>query len=114
MRDERAVVDKERKDMTREIEERNRELTEYFEHNDLTQMRVEGAGLFFISHTSMPQIQDVEVVQQWLKDRDDLDVIMTFNQAKFKSYYNELLENNEELPPEVNQFVKTEIRMRKA
>jgi len=113
LRDKRAELDVERKKMTEELEKRNAELVEYFEHNDLQQMRLEGAGLFYVARTSFPEIEDKQAVQEWLEAKGDLDLIMTFNTSKFRAYFNEKVENNDDLPPKCNQFIKTEIRMRR-
>ena len=90
------------------------DLTEYFDVNEMQNIKLEGVGMFYMQRTAFPQMEDPEAVKQWLKVKGDLDHLMSFNSNKFKAYWKELLESGEELPPDTKEFIKTEIRMRRS
>lgn len=95
-----------------EIDEINEQVTEYFIANGLQNMNYDGK-LFFLFTSNNPNIEDPEACKAWLAARGDLEMLLSFNTNKFKAYFKEKLENNEELPVGVKQFVQTEVRVRK-
>jgi len=114
LRNERAELDKQAKDIKEQESILNAECTEYFELNDQQSINIEGYGMFYVNREIYPKVEDKEAVEAWLEGRGDLELIRTFNTNKFKAYFKELVAENEELPPNTTQFVKTEIRMRSA
>lgn len=114
LRTERAELDKQSKDIKREEEFINAEVTEYMDMTGQQSIDLEGYGKFYLNREIHPNITDREAVEQWLEGKGDLDLIMTFNTNKFKAYFKEKVAENEELPPGCEQFVKTEVRMRRS
>ena len=101
------------KDLNVDLDCLNNELVEYFQDNDLKNLKLDGLGMFYMAHTSRPNVEDPLVVGEWLKDKGDYDAMMSFNTKKFQEYYNELLDAGQPLPPGVKQFIKAEVRMRR-
>lgn len=114
LRTRRLELDKESKDIKEKEGLLNAELTEYFEVTGQQSIDLEGYGKFYLNREVYPHIQDQDSLEVWLDGQGDLELIKTFNSNKFKAYYKERLANNEELPPFCDQFVKTEIRMRRS
>jgi len=112
LRTERAELDKASKELKEQEEAVNFEVAEYFEMTGQQSIDLEGYGKFYLNREIYPSITDKEAVEKWLEARGDLDLVKTFNTNKFKAYYKEKVENNDELPPSCEQFVKTEVRMR--
>lgn len=112
LRTERAELDKQSKDLKMQVDLLNAEVTEYFELTGQQSISIEGYGMFYVNREVYPNVEDKEIVEKWLEERGDLELIKTFNTNKFKAYFKELVAENAELPPSTSQFVKTEIRMR--
>lgn len=96
-----------------ELERLNQDVTEYFEAHRIQMIHIEGVGKFYLNRTLYPAIEDVEKCHAWLKERGLYEMLLSFNTNKFKGFYKERLENGEELPEGVNQFFKTDVRLRK-
>lgn len=111
LREEKRAIAVQEKDNNKKIEEINKELVSYFEENNLTQLRVE-FGLFFIESKNRPNIENFDEVKAWLEERKEYDMMLTFNTNKFKGYYNELLSNNQPLPPGVKQYIQKTVKVR--
>lgn len=114
LRDEKDRLASELKVVNDQLDLLNGELTIFFESNDMDQHRVPEVGLFFLHHTSRPTVDDPEVCKAWLAEKGDLEMLLSFNTNKFKAYWKEKVENREETPPGVSEFIQTEVRMRKA
>jgi hypothetical protein len=112
LRTERSELEKKAKDLKEQEELLNTDVTEYFEMTGQQSIDLEGYGKFYLNREIYPNVTDMEAVQDWLDNRGDLDLIMTFNTNKFKAYFKEKVANNEELPPCCEQFVRTKVRMR--
>lgn len=93
-----------------EIEELVEACADYFEMSDEPRMSIAGLGTFTPTATSYPKIVDDRAVE-WLRERGELEMLMSFNTKKFQSYYKELMETGEETPPGVETFVKRNIRL---
>lgn len=102
------------KNLNVDLDSLNNELVEYFQDNDLKNLKLDGLGMFYMAHTSRPNVEDPLTVGDWLKEKGDYDAMMSFNTRKFQAYYNELLDAGQPLPPGVKQFIKAEVRMRRA
>jgi len=113
LRTERSELEKLVKDLKEKEGLINFEVTDYFEMTGQQSIDLEGYGKFYLNREIYPSITDRDVVEQWLAERGDLELVKTFNTNKFKAYYKEKVENNDELPPSCDQFVKTEVRMRR-
>lgn len=96
-----------------ELECLNQDVTEYFEAHRIQMIHLEGIGKFYLNRTLCPSIEDVEKCHTWLKERGLYEMLLSFNTNKFKGFYKERLENGEELPEGVNQYFKTDVRLRK-
>jgi len=92
----------------------NFKIREEFERMGIQNMTVPEVGKFFLRSETHPTVESQEALINWLKERDDYDMLLSFNTNKFKSYYKELLKNNEELPLGVTQFIKTDVVVHKA
>jgi len=101
------------KEVNEQLGKVNGELVEYFQDNNLENMKIEGMGLFYLASKCYPAIKDKEELVAWLKQNDAYETMVSINSRRFGAYYNELLESEQPLPPGVEQFMKTEIRLRK-
>lgn len=110
--DRKTELNNQKTEVQKQIDTVNAEVTEYFEINEIQNMRLVGYGMFYVKRTEFPQIQNPDAVKAWLKERGDLDMLMSFNTNKFKAYWKE--QNAEGIVmPDVNTFIKTEVGMRK-
>lgn len=114
LRDQKSNLKMELKGIDEELLDHNAKVVDFFEANKLQSMKMTGVGNFFLNRELYPRIEDKEIVMDWLKKQGDLDLIMTFNTNKFKAYYKERIENKDSLPDGVEQYIKTDIRVRKA
>ena len=114
LRDTKKNLKAEIQDIDSQLQDLNVKVVDFFEAQKIQSMKLEGVGHFFLNRELYPQVEDKELVMAWLKKEGDLDLIMTFNTNKFKAYYKERLENKQELPENVRQYIKTDIRVRKA
>ena len=114
LQDDKEILAEQTKKLNKEIGSLQYELVEYFDMNEMQNIKIDGAGMFYIQRTALPQIDDPEAVKTWLGERGDLEHLMSFNANKFRAYWKEKIEQGEEVPPNVTQYIKTEIRMRKA
>ncbi len=114
LRAKKTELKEELKTLEKEMGELNKEATEYFEMNDMDKISIANLGTFYVNREVYPNVDDLVQCKNWLIDKGDLEMLLTFNKSKFKAYYKERLENDQALPPGVTNFVKTEIRMRKA
>jgi len=113
LRDEKEELNNRIKGVDEALDKINTELVVEFERLNLQQLKIDGLGMFYLEHKTLPNIEDPEACKAWLRARGDLDMLLTFNQMKFKAYYREKLELNESLPDGVSQYVATHIRVRK-
>ena len=113
LRDAKRDYNDEIKKINEELDELNKETVEYFDAHDLQNMKLDKIGMFYIQRSVFPSIDDRESCENWLREKDDLDMLMSFNSNKFRAYYKEKLENNEELPTGTSEFIKSEVRMRR-
>lgn len=114
MQDKKAELNAEKTALQQDIDVLQYALTEYFDLNEMQNIKLEGTGMFYIQRTALPQIEDPEALKTWLGARGDLDHLMSFNANKFRAYWKERVEQGEDLPPNVSQYIKTEIRMRRS
>jgi len=98
------------KEINKELEAYIEACAEYFELSDEPKMSITGLGTFTPVSTSYPKIVDDRAIE-WLKERGELEMLMSFNTRKFQKYYRELLETGEEAPPGVETFVKRNIKL---
>ncbi len=110
--DQKTELNTQKSELQKEIDTVNAELSEHFELNEIQNIKLAGHGMFYIKRTEFPQIEDPEAIKAWLAERGDLDMLMSFNTNKFKSYWKE---QNEEgvVMPNVGSFIKTEIGLRR-
>lgn len=100
------------KRLNEEATQINRELVDYFMVNDIQNINAHGK-IFYLNSLSRPKIVDLPATRRWLDEKGDLEFLQTINSQKFGSYYRELEEAEEELPPGVEVFIDTSIKMRK-
>lgn len=112
LRDAKDELDLKSSALAKEINEINKEVTDYFITNEIQNLNVAGK-LFYLHNTSLPNVTDPEGLHKWLQERDALEAMMSFNSSKFRAYYRELDETNQELPPMVETYIKSEVRVRK-
>ena len=63
LQDNKATLNSELKKVQEELDGINSEVTEYFELNDLQNIKIERCGTFSIYRIAVPQIEDVEQVR---------------------------------------------------
>jgi hypothetical protein len=114
LREVKANLKQELDTVNGELEELNVKVTDFFESHRIQSLKIEGLGNFYLNRALYPAIEDKEVCYNWLKKTGDYELLLSFNTNKFKAYYKERLENGQELPDGVNQFFKTDVRLRKA
>jgi hypothetical protein len=100
------------KDTNKAISDMVFELVEYMETTDHLSVKIEGLGMCSLTSTKKYSIEDPEAFSGWMKKEGDLDLVMAVHAQKVHGYYKERLENNEELPPGIKTFVKTNITIR--
>ena len=88
------------------------DLIEYFDSHDIPRQSLDGS-LFYVARTQTYSIGDENAFFSWMRETGDLDLCMAFNAKKFGAYYKEKVEGNEELPPGVEVYIKTDVRVRK-
>lgn len=113
LQDDKTELKRHQTELQEKIDRCNSELAEYFEINEIQNIKLEGHGMFYLKRTELPQIEDPEAVKKWLKSKGDLDMLMSFNTNKFRSYWKELAEDGKSIP-NVNSFIKTEIGLRRS
>lgn len=88
------------------------EIVDEFESRQIKSMKLDGLGNFFIRNSNYPKITDVQTLRGWMvKNGIDWEVITALNAKKFQGFYNELLELGKELPPGVENYLKTSVVM---
>ena len=113
LNDRKTELNTQKTELQAQIDALNAELTEYFELNEVQNVKLEGHGTFYLNRTELPQIEDPEAVKVWLGERGDLDMLLSFNANKFRAYWKEQNEAGNVIPS-VSSFIKTEIRMRRS
>jgi hypothetical protein len=100
--------------LKQEAVELNAKLTEEFESRQIKSMKLDGVGNFILHVSSYPKCFDKVALKEWLKAQGyGWETVLAFNQSKFKGFYNELLENQKELPPGTETYTEAKIRIRK-
>ncbi len=95
----------------RALNDINIEITDEFIDKEIQNMTVNGIGRFSLRVTEIPKIEDEVACKTWLRDKGDLENVLAFHAGKFRSYYKNLVEVGEELPPGVDVFIKKEVRL---
>lgn len=109
LREAKKELEEEKKRINAELDERIELCADYFENSDEPKMAIAGLGTFTPTASVYPRIVDDKAIE-WLKERGEFEMLMSFNTNKFKSYYKELLETGEETPPGVETYVKRNIK----
>lgn len=94
------------------VDELSSAIQTYFETYDIGKLSCAGRT-FFIKRTASVNIKDKEVLQEWLAKKGDLESLRRFDTQKFKTYYKELINNNEELPPGTETWTDVKVGYRK-
>lgn len=117
MRHQKAQFEEEIKTVNEAIETQVRELVEYMEKTDQLSVKVKGFGTAILTSTKHYSVDSddpiaAEAFERYLKDRGEWDLVTAPHWKKIHGYYKEKLDLNEELPPGIKTFIKTNITLR--
>ncbi len=111
-KDAKASIQSDLGKLNETIERLSDEITEEFQSRQIKSMKLEGIGNFVLAVKSYPRAKDKIVLREWMESKGyGWDMLLAYNAKKFQGFYNELLDNKKELPPEIEAFMKTEIRV---
>lgn len=112
LRAKKVALEKETTDTNEAIDKLVFELVDYMESNNHESIKIAGLGLCSLTHTKKYSIEDPVSFEAWMRKQGELDLVMAVHAQKVHGYYKEKLENNEELPPGIKTFVKSNISIR--
>lgn len=117
MRHQKAQLEEEMKTINEAIETQVRELIEYMEATDQLSVKVKGFGTVILTSTKNYSVDQedpraAEAFEQFVKSREEWDLVVAPHWKKIHGYYKEKLDLNEELPPGIKTFIKTNITIR--
>lgn len=112
LREKKRILEEQASEVGREVETLVQELCEYMTLTNTPSIRLDSVGMCSMSHTKSYSIDNPEAFESWMRANDDLSIVMAIHAKKVHAYYAEKLANNEELPPGIKTFVKTNITIR--
>ena len=96
-----------------ELRNLNYAILDFFENNELQNLNLQDVGTAYLVNKTGVKVVDEQKVMAWLSERDDLDMMLTFNVNKLRAYYKSLMEENAELPPGVSLYIEPSIAIRR-
>ena len=105
------------KDTNQAIEETVRDLVEYMETTNQLSVKLKGFGTAILTSSKHYNVDSedpraAEAFEQFVKQRGEWDLVVAPHWKKIHGYYKEKLDLNEELPPGIKTFIKTNITLR--
>jgi hypothetical protein len=89
------------------------EIVEYkMDELQIRNFKTEKGETVYISSTAYPKVEDKAALFAWIKKKKMVE-ILGVNFQTLKGICNDLLKEGEELPPGVECFIKSSVRMRK-
>ena len=96
------------------IEQAQAEIVDEFESRQIKSMKLDGIGNFVMRVSSSPRVNDPVLLRNWMEGKGiEWEVICALNAKKLQGFYNERLENGEELPSGVETYTKAIIALTK-
>lgn len=116
LRTKKAVQEQDVKDTNSEIGKLLFDLIEYMESTDQLAVKIDGLGMCSLTRTAKYSINDEQraIFESWMNEHGEMEHVMAIHASKVHGYYKEKLENNEDLPPGIQTFIKTNITIRSA
>ena len=112
LRAKKAAIEEQASEVGRTINDLVTVLTEYMIVTHTPSIRLEHVGMCSMSHTNTYNIDNAEVFESWMRANDNINIVMAIHAKKVHAYYAERLANNEELPPGIKTFTKTNITIK--
>ena len=96
------------------IEQAQAEIVDEFESRQIKSMKIEGFGLFVAKVSSYPKVFDPALLRYWMDSKGiSWETVSALHAKKLQEFYNERLENGEELPQGVETFTRASISITK-
>lgn len=116
LRTKKAANEQVVKDTNLEISELLFDLIEYMESTDQLAIKIDGLGMCSLTSTKKYSIdrEQAAIFEAWMNEHGEMDQVMAIHASKVHGYYKEKLENNEDLPPGIQTFIKNNITIRSA
>lgn len=109
----KTTIENELKCIQANIDIAQEEIIDEFESRQIKSMKLDGIGNFFMRTSSYPKVTDPQVLRVWMEAQGiPWEVVTAFNSKKLQGFYNERLEQGIELPPGVENFLKTSVVMK--
>ncbi len=112
LRGKKADLEKQVEDTNGEISELLFDLIEYMEVTDHESVKIAGIGNCSLTRTKKYSIDNPLAFEEWMNANGDMVEVMAVHAMKVHGFYKERLENDEELPPGVKTFIKSNITIR--
>lgn len=112
LRQKKSSLEEELKEKNQEILSLVFDLVEYLETTNQLAVKVAGLGTCSLTYSKKYSIDDPVAFENWMKEHGEMENVMAVHASKVHGYYKERLENNEELPPGIKTFVKSNITIR--
>ncbi len=116
LRAKKASQEQEVKDTNSEIGKLLFDLIEYMESTDQLAVKIDGLGTCSLTSTKKYSVDrdQAAIFEDWMNEHGEMANVMAIHASKVHGYYKEKLENNEELPPGIQTFIKNNITIRSA
>ena len=114
LRQKKRDLENETKDVNEAIASLVFDLVEYMEITGQPGLKLDGVGTVSLTHTKKYSIEDPVSFEQWMVANGELEFVMAVHAQKVHGYYKERLENDQELPPGIKTFVKSNVTIRSA
>ena len=90
------------------------DLIEYMESTNQLAVKIEGLGTCSLTSTKKYSIdkEQAAIFEAWMNEHGEMEHVMAIHGSKVHGYYKEKLENNEDLPPGIQTFIKNNITIR--
>ncbi len=114
LRVEKDEIEAEKTAVQEKIDALEVEIVDGFEARQIKSMKLEGLGNFVMAVTTGPKVVDQPLFRDWMEENGyPIDMVLAFNDKKFKGFYRELMDNNKPLPVGTECFTKAIIKITK-
>jgi len=112
LRGKKAALEKETTETTDAIEKLVYDLVEYMETTGVESIKLDDLGMCVLTRTKKYSVEDPVSFERWMVEHGERENVMAVHAQKVHGYYKEKLENNEELPPGIRTFIKSNVTIR--
>ena len=102
------------KDVNEQISKLVFDLVDYMENTDHLSVKIDGLGTCSLTHSKKYSVdsENPEIFESWMNEHGEMENVMSVHAMKVHGYYKEKLENNEDLPPGIKTYIKSNITIR--